>query len=464
MTTDPDLRYTGAVTVDHMSARFYSSLKVPARPANGKTASPAFTQYPVGDIMILEKIARPMKALLFLSLFLFLLAGPTAVGADGAKPESTTAVRQADADNLIVWYEQDEEKQAWLAPGETALWMDDASSAQDVFSLMPDASVVDRQGPLTVLRSPGVQTRADLDKRLTAMADRAAAGQAWPVFYKSGRRTAASRLISTGEIVVQFPQGTPAAFIDKIEKKYSLLRVQTFDFAPNTFLYRAGGAIESIDTANALYESGQTNYAYPHWRRMRSKRAAPDDPFFVDQWHLDNTGQGGGVAGEDINVLGAWNRALGSSSTVAVVDDGVQLDHEDLVDNIDTSLAWDFSRMDNDPSPFYDDDNHGTSVAGVVAGRGNNALGVTGSAPQAKIAPHRIDLLVADDAQEAAALSRNNDIIDVYSNSWGPSDGSGILAGPGPLTRDALKSGVTYGRSGKGNIYVWAAGNGRQGF
>jgi kexin len=35
------------------------------------------------------------------------------------------------------------------------------------------------------------------------------------------------------------------------------------------------------------------------------------------------------------------------------------------------------------------------------------------------------------------------------------------LEGPGPLTLEAIKHGTETGRGGKGNIYVWAGGNGR---
>ena len=52
--------------------------------------------------------------------------------------------------------------------------------------------------------------------------------------------------------------------------------------------------------------------------------------------------------------------------------------------------------------------------------------------------------------------------IDIYSNSWGPSDDGATLSGPGPLTLAAMEDGVYNGRGGLGNIYTWAAGNGLQ--
>ena len=47
------------------------------------------------------------------------------------------------------------------------------------------------------------------------------------------------------------------------------------------------------------------------------------------------------------------------------------------------------------------------------------------------------------DVQEATAMSRNIDKVDVFSASWGPKDDGGHLEGPARLTRRALQDGVT---------------------
>ena len=49
---------------------------------------------------------------------------------------------------------------------------------------------------------------------------------------------------------------------------------------------------------------------------------------------------------------------------------------------------------------------------------------------------------MATDDLECKALSHKKDLIDIYSNSWGPDDRGFAVAGPGPLTRDALKKGA----------------------
>ncbi|KII65327.1 PC3-like endoprotease variant B [Thelohanellus kitauei] len=65
-----------------------------------------------------------------------------------------------------------------------------------------------------------------------------------------------------------------------------------------------------------------------------------------------------------------------------------------------------------------------------------------------------------NDTFEGKALSFNNHYIDIYSNSWGPKDDGKSYGKPGPLSEEALKRGVQFGRQGKGCIFVWATGNG----
>src|SRR5690606_36957308 len=64
-------------------------------------------------------------------------------------------------------------------------------------------------------------------------------------------------------------------------------------------------------------------------------RHVPNDPLFARQWPLENTGQGGRVAGADVGATEAWIHTRGSPDVViAVLDDGVQLDHPDLAPNL----------------------------------------------------------------------------------------------------------------------------------
>ncbi len=81
----------------------------------------------------------------------------------------------------------------------------------------------------------------------------------------------------------------------------------------------------------------------------------------------------------------AWGSGTGQGVTIAIVDSGVDLAHEDLRANI--VAGHDFVDNDSDPS---DEVGHGTHVAGIAAAVANNGVGVAGVAPNAKIMPVRV--------------------------------------------------------------------------
>ncbi|XP_051880853.1 PC3-like endoprotease variant B [Pristis pectinata] len=103
---------------------------------------------------------------------------------------------------------------------------------------------------------------------------------------------------------------------------------------------------------------------------------------------------------------------------------------------------------------------HGTQCAGEVAMEANNSFCGVGIAYNARIGGIRLLNGFVTDAMEATAFTYNNDYIDIYNCCWGPTDNGKTLGGPKKLGRKALKFGARKGRKGKGNIFVWAAGNG----
>jgi subtilisin family serine protease len=198
--------------------------------------------------------------------------------------------------------------------------------------------------------------------------------------------------------------------------------------------------------------------------------ATPNDPQFNQLWGMNNNGQTGGTTDADIDAPEAWDIQTGSSNTViAVIDTGVVRNHEDLNGNIwtnnvelngnpgvdddgngyvDDVNGWDFLGADNDPTDY---NGHGTHVAGTIAGRGNNGIGVTGVNWTASIMPLRCmgpqgfgDTLKASEAIVYAADNGAN----VINASWG-----------GPGFSQTLYDAISYANQ-KGCLFVAAAGNG----
>ena len=186
------------------------------------------------------------------------------------------------------------------------------------------------------------------------------------------------------------------------------------------------------------------------------------DPLYGCQWHLRNQDQGG----EDINVEAVWAEGInGEGVNIAVVDDGMYYAHEDLADNVNTTLNHNYDTGVTDSTDIYHRyEHHGTNVAGVIAAR-DNGVGVRGVAPRATI--YGYNYLAGDwdqfeDRYQANAMSRNQVVTAVSNNSWGPPDAPG-LGRANQFWELAIDSGIREGYDGKGVFYVFAAGNGGEG-
>jgi len=129
-------------------------------------------------------------------------------------------------------------------------------------------------------------------------------------------------------------------------------------------------------------------------------RREPNDPFFDNQWQYINTGNSTGVAGADLDMELAWDittgglTAQGDTIVVCVIDDGVDLNHEDLKENLWINYAEiPDNGIDDDNNGYIDDyygwntrqntgdvqeDDHGTSVSGIIGAKGDNGIGVAG--------------------------------------------------------------------------------------
>ena len=223
------------------------------------------------------------------------------------------------------------------------------------------------------------------------------------------------------------------------------------------YVVRFSSPVNVYVTAERIAQLPNFKYLFPEITVTPQKFGAPNDPLFPDQWHLRNTGQGGGLAGIDANVINVWDQYTGSGVTVQISDTGLELGHEDLAPNAGApNLHFDYVDNDSDPSPATGED-HGTAVAGVAVGRGNNAIGISGAAPNAELAGVRIIGPVGD-SRLAASAAHQSGIVDVNNNSWGIPN---FMFPLGPQEAAAYRNGTLQGRGGLGIIYVFAAGNSR---
>ncbi|MDG4768478.1 type VII secretion-associated serine protease mycosin [Solwaraspora sp. WMMD406] len=93
-----------------------------------------------------------------------------------------------------------------------------------------------------------------------------------------------------------------------------------------------------------------------------------------DQWQL-----------RSLDAAAAWQHSTGAGVTVAVIDSGVDATHVDLAGQVLPGMDY-----VDDGDGRSDPVGHGTTVAGLIAGRGDDDTGVLGLAPDARILPVRV--------------------------------------------------------------------------
>lgn len=170
---------------------------------------------------------------------------------------------------------------------------------------------------------------------------------------------------------------------------------------------------------------------------------------------------------------GAWDvRTDSRSIIVAVIDTGVGYTHPDLAENIwinrgevpnngidddkngyiDDNIGWDFVSNDNDPFPDapYDENSHGTHVAGTIGAQGDNGMGLSGVCWRARIMPVRV---LGPNGGTSGAV--------VAGIEYAVRNGARVInmSLGGLYGNAAEEAAIAYARS-KGVICVCSAGNG----
>lgn len=237
-------------------------------------------------------------------------------------------------------------------------------------------------------------------------------------------------------------------------KKYGCTIDKENEFVKNQFkLYvQKTFGLNALQTANLFYETGLFEFSEPNTLILDALDS--NDQYFFYQWGLMNNRLNGGVLGTDIQAVEAWDITTGRSNVkIAVIDNGVDLTHPDLQANL--LPGYDATGKNTGGGPYYDDDNHGTPVAGIIAAVQNNTIGISGVAPNCKIIPIK--------AINHRTVDRNLIANAIY---WAVQNGADIIncsfggiATPSSPYRNAFNHATTNGRGGRGCIVVAASGN-----
>jgi thermitase len=199
----------------------------------------------------------------------------------------------------------------------------------------------------------------------------------------------------SGRILVRFEPGTsPAdkAAVHRLQGGRPLGAIAGLDV-------EVVGVPAGAEEARAAAYGRNPHVAFAEPNYLASALEDPDDPFFANQWGLDNDGQPygdwSGTADADVDAPEAWDRTHGAPEViVAILDSGIDQDHPDLVGKLVAEGHTNLTASDTVDDRY----GHGTHVAGIAAAETGNDQGVAGMGYDATL----LNVKVLDD------------------NGWGP--------------------------------------------
>jgi thermitase len=210
---------------------------------------------------------------------------------------------------------------------------------------------------------------------------------------------AAAAPAASGRLLVGFKEGVSkdrqqrllAAFDGRISQRFKAVRGGRLVVVRP----RSGRAVDAL--RKRLNRSSDVAYAEPDFFQFTAATKTPDDPFYPLQYAVVDS-----PSDHDIDAPTAWGTRTGCAK-VAILDTGIDTGHPDLKANIYKSEDKPNNNKDDDKNGYVDDtygwsaiagkgsgedDNgHGSHVAGIVAGRGNNDTGVSGVCWSTKLLP-----------------------------------------------------------------------------
>ncbi len=338
--------------------------------------------------------------------------------------------------------------------------------------------VVDREIPkfgITVLKTSEKQSLNQLAISIGLFSEIPGVESAVPVYINS---ESGLEQIPTEQFIVKLADGTSLARLNAINDAMGVSLVRGIKGTNDQFILEIQNCTPEklLDTCEAYCQNPAIAWAEPDFvSQIDSFGYTPNDPRFDEQWYLKKMG-----------VQQAWEVTTGSDQVIiAVLDNGFDLQHEDLNANVwineneiagngidddgngyvDDVNGWDFYNDDNNPSPDTEDDNHGTACAGLAAAVGDNNLGIAGCAFNCKFMPIIIakeDYYISDVAESVyytAGFTPDGKRwrgADILSMSFGISESVSIS--------EALTVAATQGRGGKGCPMFCASGNDASGY
>lgn len=202
-----------------------------------------------------------------------------------------------------------------------------------------------------------------------------------------------------GEVIVVYEKGCDAEkqgqILENLNEEYSLSEAEVI---ADTIAGNGSGQLLQLEdeedvegVVELLEEEEGVAFAQPNFRYSLLEDGVTNDTYFADQYYL--AGWDDSFAGKcGANIMAAQEKVPGGSSvTIAILDTGCLVNHEDLEGNIDAELAYNAYTHESGGEAVADKAGHGTHVAGIAGAVTNNSKGIAGVAGNcAKIIPVKV--------------------------------------------------------------------------
>lgn len=263
-------------------------------------------------------------------------------------------------------------------------------------------------------------------------------------------------LLEPERIVVRFMKGVKASERNQVSSEHKLEKIETAGLPPDTYRFACSNA-PALDIAVRLMKREAVLFAEPDFIEHIGSRQG-DGPIFSKQWHHQN-----------IQTQQAWTTTTGKNIRVVVIDNGFDTKHSDLA--FGKLSGWYRATADFNDADFVHgtegmrDASHGTSCAGMLAGRSKDGLGVAHGCDLSMVACLQDQVGSQTTLARAigyAARPKEENVqdaggADIVACSLGPNTANWTIR---QVLSDAIDSAATRGRSGKGIAIFWACTNG----
>ena len=302
-------------------------------------------------------------------------------------------------------------------------------------------------------------------------------------------------ILETDRIIVKYKDAAPAAKtagqaraatalsadrkarLDRAGQEFGMLVSESHAISTGARVFKLNGRkhLDEVKKLAAEMMARDPNIEYAEPDRIMTHMATANDPYYAQQWHYTDS-----VGG--LRLPTAWDKSTGTGVVVAVIDTGYR-PHADLSGQIlqgydfisSATIGNDGNGRDTDASdpgdrvvagecyagsPASNSSWHGTHVAGTVAARTNNSLGVAGVAYNARIVPARVLGKCGgytSDIADAITWTSGGSVSGVPANANKAKVLNLSLGGSGAC--DATTQSAINGARSRGSVVVVAAGN-----